>query len=129
MKRFAQHVGLRVANVSEQERRSAMEAELATLIQQVRQGETGAYEPIVRRFQDMAVGYGYARLGDMQLAEDAAQEAFITAYIALPSLKNKPRLRGCRWQSTTGLCAKTGTPPLRSASQSPDLFKGPSRSR
>jgi DNA-directed RNA polymerase specialized sigma24 family protein len=82
MKRFAQHVGLRVANVSEQERRSAMEAELATLIQQVRQGETGAYEPIVRRFQDMAVGYGYARLGDMQLAEDAAQEAFITAYIA-----------------------------------------------
>jgi RNA polymerase sigma factor (sigma-70 family) len=34
----------------------------------------------------MAVGYGYARLGDMQLAEDAAQEAFITAYIALPSL-------------------------------------------
>jgi RNA polymerase sigma factor (sigma-70 family) len=49
-------------------------------------GDSNAYEPIVRRFQDMAVGYGYARLGDVQLAEDAAQEAFITAYIALPSL-------------------------------------------
>jgi RNA polymerase sigma factor (sigma-70 family) len=34
----------------------------------------------------MAVGYGYARLGDVQLAEDAAQEAFLAAYIALPSL-------------------------------------------
>jgi RNA polymerase sigma factor (sigma-70 family) len=63
-----------------------MEADLATVIQQVQQGDTEAYEPIVRRFQDMAVGYGYARLGDFQLAEDAAQEAFITAYIALPSL-------------------------------------------
>jgi len=63
-----------------------MEADLATLIRQVQQGNTEAYEPIVRRFQDMAVGYGYARLGDVQLAEDAAQEAFLTAYIALPSL-------------------------------------------
>jgi RNA polymerase sigma factor (sigma-70 family) len=63
-----------------------MDADLATLIQQVQQGNTDAYEPIVRRFQDMAVAYGYARLGDVQLAEDAAQEAFLTAYIALPSL-------------------------------------------
>ena len=50
-----------------------MEADLATLIRQVQQGNTDAYEPIVQRFQDMAVGYGYARLGDVQLAEDAAQ--------------------------------------------------------
>ncbi len=63
-----------------------MEPDLATLIRQVQQGNTDAYEPIVQRFQDMAVGYGYARLGDVQLAEDAAQEAFLTAYIALPSL-------------------------------------------
>jgi RNA polymerase sigma factor (sigma-70 family) len=63
-----------------------MDADVATLIRQVQQGDTEAYEPIVRRFQDLAVGYGYARLADLQLAEDAAQEAFITAYIALPSL-------------------------------------------
>jgi RNA polymerase sigma factor (sigma-70 family) len=63
-----------------------MDADLATLIRQVQQGNTEAYEPIVRRFQDMAVAYGYARLGDVQLAEDAAQEAFFTAYVALPSL-------------------------------------------
>ena len=52
-----------------------MEADLATLIQQVQQGDTDAYEPIVRRFQDIAVGYGYARLGEVQLAEDAASSA------------------------------------------------------
>jgi RNA polymerase sigma factor (sigma-70 family) len=42
----------------------------------------------------MAVGYGYARLGDVQLAEDAAQEAFITAYIALPSLREPAAFPG-----------------------------------
>jgi RNA polymerase sigma factor (sigma-70 family) len=71
-----------------------MEADLTTLIRQIQHGDTAAYEPIVRRFQDMAVGYGYARLGDAQLAEDAAQEAFITAYIALPSLREPAAFPG-----------------------------------
>jgi RNA polymerase sigma-70 factor, ECF subfamily len=71
-----------------------MEADLATLIRQVQQGNTDAYEPIVQRFQDMAVGYGYARLGDVQLAEDAAQEAFITAYVGLPSLREPAAFPG-----------------------------------
>src|SRR5215208_4479531 len=64
--------------------------DVANLIAQVKQGQLGAYETIVQRFQDMAVGYGYARLGDLQLAEDAAQEAFIAAYFELPSLQ-EPR--------------------------------------
>jgi DNA-directed RNA polymerase specialized sigma24 family protein len=51
-------------------------------------GNARAYEPIVRRFQDMAVAYGYAALGDWQLAEDAAQEAFIAAYCNLPDLRD-----------------------------------------
>ncbi|HET9221902.1 MAG TPA: RNA polymerase sigma factor, partial [Roseiflexaceae bacterium] len=46
-----------------------------------------AYEQLVRRFQDMAVGYAYAVLGDWHLAEDVAQEAFITAYYDLPTLR------------------------------------------
>ena len=71
-----------------------MDADLATLIRQVQQGNPDAYEPIVRRFQDMAVGYSYARLGDVHLAEDAAQEAFLTAYIALPSLQEPAAFPG-----------------------------------
>ena len=71
-----------------------MDEDLATLIRQVQQGQADVYEPIVRRFQDMAVGYGYARLGDVQLAEDAAQEAFVTAYIALPSLREPAAFPG-----------------------------------
>jgi RNA polymerase sigma factor (sigma-70 family) len=62
--------------------------DLVRLIDQVKLGNTHAYEPIVTRFQDMAVAYGYATLADWQLAEDAAQEAFIAAYCELPALRD-----------------------------------------
>ena len=47
--------------------------EQCVLIRQAQQGDVDAYEQIVRRFQNMAVAYGYATLGDFHLAEDAAQ--------------------------------------------------------
>ena len=52
-----------------------------------------AFATIVRRFQDMAVGYAYSRLGDFQLAEDVAQEAFVSAWRQLDSL-HQPRAFG-----------------------------------
>ena len=68
--------------------------DLTGLIAQVKLGDKRAYEPIVRRFQDMAVAYGYATLGDWQLAEDAAQEAFIAAYCELPALRDPQAFPG-----------------------------------
>ena len=53
---------------------------LESLVLRAREGDENAYGVIVRRFQDMAVGYGYSILRDFQLAEDAAQEAFLEAY-------------------------------------------------
>lgn len=46
-----------------------------------------AFAEIVARFQDMAYGCAYAVLGDAYLAEDAAQEAFITAWLKLSQLR------------------------------------------
>ena len=46
-----------------------------------------AFGQIVQRFQDMAYGCAYAILGDFHLAEDAAQEAFLTAYRQLGQLR------------------------------------------
>ncbi|MCP4540538.1 MAG: sigma-70 family RNA polymerase sigma factor, partial [Chloroflexi bacterium] len=68
--------------------------ELRTLVTRAQSGDWRAYEPIVQRFQDMAVGYGYSVLGDIQLAEDAAQEAFINAYCDLPTLRNPAAFPG-----------------------------------
>ncbi len=45
------------------------------------QGDLAAFDAVVRQFQDMAVGYAYSILRDFQLAEDAAQEAFVQAYV------------------------------------------------
>ena len=50
------------------------------------EGDLDAYGQIVRRFQDMAVGYAYSILGDFHLAEDAAQEAFVEAFQDLPKV-------------------------------------------
>ena len=51
--------------------------ELARLVNRARAGDPGAYDQVVRRFQDMAVGYCYTILGDFHLAHDAAVEAFL----------------------------------------------------
>jgi RNA polymerase sigma factor (sigma-70 family) len=46
-----------------------------------------AFGELVIGFQDMAFGYAYGVLGDFYLAEDAAQEAFITAWQKLGQLR------------------------------------------
>jgi RNA polymerase sigma factor (sigma-70 family) len=68
--------------------------ELRKLVHRARRGDLGAYDQIVRRFQDMAVGYSYSLLGDFHLAEDAAQEAFIAAYQQLPQLRDAAAFPG-----------------------------------
>ena len=52
------------------------------LIERARGGDVGAYEALVRRYQDVAVRAAYIVAGGAE-AEDAAQEAFVKAYAAL----------------------------------------------
>lgn len=59
---------------------------LALLVKRAQDGDAEAYDQIVRRFQDMAVGYATSLLGDFDLAQDAAQDAFVQAYQDLPTL-------------------------------------------
>ena len=60
--------------------------ELEALLIKAQRGDLDAYGEIVRRFQDMAVGYAGAILRDAHLAEDVAQEAFTEAYLNLSSV-------------------------------------------
>jgi len=62
--------------------------DLNTLITRAQACDLDAYGRLVQRFQDMAVGYAYAILGDVHLAEDVAQEAFIEAYANLVKLRH-----------------------------------------
>src|SRR5438876_11256091 len=53
-----------------------------------------AFCELVRIFQDMAYACAYAVLGDFYLAEDAAQEAFISAWQKLSQLRQPEAFPG-----------------------------------
>lgn len=80
--------------------------ELHTLVGRAQAGDLAAYDVIVRRFQDMAVGYAYSLLGDFHLAEDAAQEAFIEAYLDLNKLQEPAAFPGWFRQIVFGNCRR-----------------------
>lgn len=67
---------------------------VAVLVGRSRTGDAEAFAELVRRFQDMAVGYAYSLLKDFQLAEDAAQEAFFEAYRGLNNLREAAAFAG-----------------------------------
>src|SRR3954447_4441968 len=72
-------------------------AESEEMISSVRRAQTGdleAYGWLVRRFQDMAVGYAASILGDFHLAEDAAQEAFLEVWRDLVKLREPAAFAG-----------------------------------
>jgi RNA polymerase sigma-70 factor, ECF subfamily len=64
--------------------------DLATIIRQAQVGDAAAFRVLVERFHTMAVQTCYAVLGDWQLAEDAAQEAFLALHCELPDLHAPP---------------------------------------
>jgi RNA polymerase sigma factor (sigma-70 family) len=61
--------------------------ELHTLIIRAQQQDLDAFGRLVQRFADMAYAIAYGMVGDPQLAEDVAQEAFVEAYVSLPRLR------------------------------------------
>jgi len=74
------------------DRRSAQP--LARMVERSRRGDRAGYDEIVRRFQRMAVVYCHSVIGDRQSGEDAAQEAFVEAYLHLGKLDHPAAFPG-----------------------------------
>lgn len=68
--------------------------QLTALVERTLADDAEAFAEIVRRFQDMAVGYSYSLLHDRQLAEDASQEAFLESYLCLRQLREPEAFPG-----------------------------------
>ncbi|MES2462044.1 MAG: sigma-70 family RNA polymerase sigma factor [Armatimonadota bacterium] len=64
-----------------------MQKETVCLIRQAQQGDTQAFDVLVHRFQDRAVGYARSILHDSAAADDAAQEAFVQAWRDIAQLR------------------------------------------
>src|SRR4051794_31883016 len=65
----------------------------AELVLAARRGEKRAFVEIVARHQAMVCGVCFAILNDFGESEDAAQEAFLTAWRKLQALRDPERLR------------------------------------
>lgn len=57
------------------------------LIQAIRDGDSSSFTKLVRRYQHVAYASAYALLKDFDLAHDAVQESFLTAYYQLHRLE------------------------------------------
>jgi RNA polymerase sigma-70 factor (ECF subfamily) len=65
----------------------------AVLVARAQKGDRGAYGELVQRYQASVVNVVYHMCSDAQLAQDAAQEAFIQAWLHLPSYRPQSPLR------------------------------------
>ncbi len=61
----------------------------AQIIAAVLAGDREAYRHLVERYQDRVFGVLLRLVGDRELAEDAAQDAFVKAYLALPRFRGE----------------------------------------
>jgi RNA polymerase sigma-70 factor, ECF subfamily len=61
----------------------------AQIIAAVLAGDSEAYLHLVERYQDRVFGVLLRLVGDRDVAEDAAQEAFVKAYLALPRFRGE----------------------------------------
>ncbi len=68
--------------------------EVGRLAERAKAGDVDAFTELVRRYQAMIFGYAYATTGDFDLAEEASQQAFITAWRNLSNLAHPERFGG-----------------------------------
>jgi len=63
------------------------------VVERAQQGDMGAYETLVRQYQDLAFRTAYLITGTATEAEEAAQEAFVKAWAALHRFRSDASFR------------------------------------
>lgn len=81
----------------------------AQLVEAAIAGDLAGFAALYGRYYNAMVALGYSVLGEIHLAEDAAQQAFAIACQDLPRLKSKEKF-GC-WLA--GICRNTARSMLR----------------
>ena len=76
----------------------------AVLAARAREGDTGAFEVLVRRYQTPLYRLAVRVLDDRQEAEDVVQEVFVTAWRRLPALRDDAAVGGWLYRVMTNRC-------------------------
>jgi len=65
----------------------------STIVADVLDGDRKAFRELVERYQDQTIASAHHLVGDLDAAHDLAQEALVSAYVELQSLRNPSRFR------------------------------------
>ena len=76
----------------------------AELIKETLDGNTDSFGILVRRYQEAVYGLSYYIMGNFADAEDAAQEAFLSAYLNLSQLSESSKFAGWLRRITHNVC-------------------------
>ena len=87
------------------------------LIKQAQQGDRRAFGQLVRLHREGAVNVVYRMCGDVELAEEATQEAFIRAWTNLPRYKPRSPFRNWLYRIATNVAVDA----LRSQKETVDV--------
>ena len=77
----------------------------AELLRRAQDGDTGAFEQILVRYERLVLHVAYRLLGDLDDAEDAAQEVFLRLYRRIDRIDPHRPLRYWLYRVTTRVCA------------------------
>jgi RNA polymerase sigma-70 factor (ECF subfamily) len=97
----------------------------AELVEAARAGDADSFGELYRRHYAAAVGIAYSALSDRQLAEDAAQDAFVVACQKLSCLRHGGLF--ARWVCKIGRRKAAQMARLRSRARTPERLAGPTR--
>lgn len=98
------------------------------LLRRAKQGDQKAFGELVRTYQDQVYNLACRTLGDADRAQDAAQEAFIRAWQALPKFEGRSKFSSWLYRITVNVSLselrRTGKPVEPYPSEILDLLSG-----
>ncbi len=82
-----------------------MEKDDVALIHSILSGDDTAFSALVQKYQKGIHALAWRKIGDFQIAEEIAQDAFLQAYQKLATLKKPDQFAGWLYVITSRLCA------------------------
>jgi RNA polymerase sigma-70 factor (ECF subfamily) len=79
-------------------------ADDATLVAACAQRKPGAFQELLSRYRRPAITLAYQMLGDLEDAEDVAQDAFVRVFQAIPRFRGQAAFSTWLYRIVTNLC-------------------------
>lgn len=90
------------------------------LIKPVLEGDHEAFAGLISRHQLKVIGFCFSMLGNEQMAEDAAQEIFVKAFVSLPHFRGRSSFSTWLYRIAYNHCCNIRIKSARSRQESMD---------